>query len=69
MSSLNKNKILLSFLPIIAITGLILLLANSKKKHKNFIQKEKIADEGYETAGDILFPQKYKSSKYKSEWN
>ena len=60
MSSLNKNKILLSFLPIIAITGLILLLANSKKKHKNFIQKEKIADEGYETAGDILFPQKYR---------
>lgn len=69
MSTKKTNKILLTILPIVAVTGIILLLASKKKKHKNFIQKEKIAEEGYETAGDILFPPKNKSPRYKTEWN
>ncbi len=69
MSSKKTNKILFTILPIVVVTGIILLLASKKRKHKNFIQKEQISEEGYETAGDILFPPKYKASKYKSEWN
>lgn len=69
MSSKKTNKILLTILPIVAVTGIILLLAGKKRRHKNFIQKEQIAEEGYETAGDILFPPKNKSTRYKTEWN
>lgn len=57
----KKNKILLGVTAIGAISVIFLLT----RKHK--VKKEKmlddIADEGYETAGDILYP--LKTRKYK----
>lgn len=43
-----------------AAFGLILLLTNKEKKKKRL---QKIAEEGYETANDILFPNKSNPSK------
>lgn len=57
----NKSKIILGVTAISAISVIFLLT----RKHK--VKKEKmlddIADEGYETAGDILYP--LKTRKYK----
>lgn len=69
MSKKNTNRILLTILPIIAAAGMFLLFSKSRKKQKSEMQKQQIAEEGYETAGDILFPPKYSTQRYKNELN
>ena len=69
MKTKDTKKLLLTILPVIAAAGLVVLLARRKRKKTIRLKKEQIADEGYETAGDILFPLKNKSTKFKQEWN
>lgn len=54
----NSEKIVLGMLSAAAL-GIILYLT---KKRKTFNRLTQIADEGYETAGDILFPMKRKKN-------
>lgn len=55
----SDSKLIIG-LAAIAAFGLILLLTNKEKKKKRL---QKVAEEGYETASDILFPNKSKSSR------
>jgi len=64
---MKKNDIIILGITSIATIGLIVLLAGRTKKHRIMERLEKIAEEGYETAGDILFPQNkplYKNEEY-----
>ena len=55
----TRNKILLG-VAAITVAGLVVYLANRKKTHRML---EQIADEGYETAHDVLFPDKERRNK------
>lgn len=57
----NRNKLILGVTAVGAI-GVIFLLTRKQKVKKEKMLND-IADEGYETAGDILYP--LKSKKYK----
>ena len=56
---MNTKKIILGIAAAAIITALVV---NSEKKRKKKASKRliEIADEGYETAHDILFPRKNK---------
>ena len=61
-----KNRhIVIIGITSLATIGLIILLAGKTKKYRIRERLDKIADEGYETAGDILFP--FNKPLYKSE--
>ena len=55
----TRNKIILATAAI-AVTGLIVYAASRHKKTNKMLTE--IADEGYETAPDVLFPDKQKRS-------
>ena len=55
----TSNKILLG-VAAVALAGLVVYAANRKKTHQML---EQIADEGYETAHDVLFPDNEKRNK------
>ena len=55
----TSNKILLG-VAAVAVAGLVVYAANRKKTHRML---EQIADEGYETAHDVLFPDNEKRNK------
>jgi hypothetical protein len=62
----NRQIILLGMTSIAAI-GLIILLAGRTKKQRIMQRLDKIAEEGYEFAEDILFPSSkplYKNNEY-----
>ena len=62
----NRQIIIIGITSIAAI-GLVILLAGRTKKHRILERLDKIAEEGYETAGDILFPankQLYRNEEY-----
>ncbi len=56
----TRNKIILAT-AIIAFTGLLVHVTSRHKKAKRMLTE--IADEGYETAPDVLFPDKQKRSR------
>ncbi|MCW3111859.1 MAG: hypothetical protein JWR18_255 [Segetibacter sp.] len=51
----NRQIILLGVTSIVAI-GLVVILAGRSKKHRIMERLDKIAEEGYEFAEDILYP-------------
>ena len=51
----TRNKIILATAAI-AVTGLLVYAASRHKKTKRILTE--IADEGYETAPDVMFPGK-----------
>ena len=53
----TRNKMILAALAIV-FGGLLIFAANRHKKTNRMLTK--IADEGYETASDVLFPDKQK---------
>ena len=55
----TSTKILLG-VAAVAVAGLVVYAANRKKTHQML---EQIADEGYETAHDVLFPDNEKRNK------
>ena len=62
----NRQIIILGITTIAAI-GLVVLLAGRTKKHRIMERLDKIAEEGYEFAEDILYPSAkplYKNEKY-----
>lgn len=62
----NRQIIILGITSIAAI-GLLVLLSGKVKRHRIMERLDKIAEEGYETAGDILFPSHkplYKNPDY-----
>ena len=54
-----SNKILLG-VTAVAVAGFVVYVANRKRTQQMLDQ---VADEGYETAHDILFPDKEKRDK------
>jgi hypothetical protein len=54
---MKKNEIIILGITSIVTIGLVVVLAGRTKKHRIMERLERIADEGYETAGDILFPR------------
>lgn len=63
----DTKKIVIILLPFIAVAGIVFLFSMNKRKRTNHRRREQIANEGYETAGDILFPQKKQIAKYKTK--
>lgn len=62
----NRQIIIIGITSIAAI-GLIVLLAGKTKKNRIMQRLDRIAEEGYETAGDILYPSNkllYKNQEY-----
>ena len=53
----NREKFIIGITSIAAL-GLVIFLAGRNKKNRAFLQLERIAEEGYETAADILYPLK-----------
>jgi hypothetical protein len=56
-SSLSKKTKLILFTAGLTLTA-ILIYRMGKKKKEHKIKRTVVADEGYETAEDILFPRK-----------
>lgn len=54
----NRNTIILAGLTAALAVGTILFISGATKKRRIFVQSKEVADEGYETALDILFPLK-----------
>ncbi len=69
MNTKGTKALIFSILPMIAVAGLVIFLSGKKRKKTVRREKAQIADEGYETAGDILFPRKKKSGKYRPTLN
>lgn len=63
-----KNKQLLILgITSLATIGIVILFVGRTKKHRIMERLDLIAEEGYETAGDILFPSDkplYKNPDY-----
>jgi hypothetical protein len=65
----DSYKILIGITSLAAAFGIVLYYTGKNKKHKNFERLEMIADEGYETAADILFPLREKTfRKYRTQF-
>ena len=56
----GTTKLLLTLGTVAAATGLVIYAI---RRHKNNQRLEQVADEGYETAHDILFPGKTQRRK------
>lgn len=55
----KKNTLILLGLTVALTVTTVVLISSIKKKRRNIqLQKQEIADEGYETAYDILYPLK-----------
>ena len=63
----NKNKIVVIGITGALMVGAAIYLTSKHKRRRIAIQRQEIADEGYETAFDILYPLKSKQlRRYKS---
>ncbi len=60
---MSNRKILLTGIVSIAIVGMVILIAKKNVSSKKAVELDRIADAGYETAGDILYPMKKASKK------
>lgn len=58
----NGSKITIGITLITAL-GIVIYFARKKRQDRIFTRLDMIAEEGYETAGDILFPLKRKKLK------
>lgn len=56
----QQNKLLLIGISTLISIATIMILADANRKRKMQNQRQEIADEGYETAYDILYPLKTK---------
>ena len=55
----KKNTFILLGLTVVLTVTTVVLISSIKKKRRTVqLQKQEIADEGYETAYDILYPLK-----------
>jgi hypothetical protein len=64
---MKHRQILIIGITSIALVGLVVLLAGKVKRHRILERLDKIADEGYELAEDILYPASkplYKKEEY-----
>lgn len=61
----KRNNLIIGITSVAAI-GLIIFLVKTIKDELLMERLDKIADEGYETAGDILYPTKKLEPKSKS---
>lgn len=64
---MKSRQILIMGVTSIAVIGLVVLLAGKAKKHRVMERLDKIAEEGYELAEDILYPSSkplYKKEEY-----
>ena len=62
----DRNKIIIGIATATILVGISLLVVGKKKKQCENTRLDKIADEGYETAGDILYP--IRSNFFKRGW-
>ena len=53
----NREKVLIGITSVLAI-GLAMYIVGKTKKDRMWERLDKIAEEGYETAADILYPLK-----------
>lgn len=53
----NREKLLIGITAVLAV-GLAIFITGKTKKDRMLQRLDKIADEGYETAADILYPLK-----------
>lgn len=60
---MRKGETLLIGITSILALGLAIYLVGKTKRDRMFERLDKIAEEGYETAGDILYPLKGSWSK------
>lgn len=58
----HNKLILIGIITVIAV-GSIVYVSGLTRKRRVFMQRQEIADEGYETAQDILFPLKSQQLK------
>ena len=67
----NNNKILISTITGLAIACAIILIVGKKKNitYKREQRLDRIAEEGYEFAADILYPLNESAKKYKSDYD
>lgn len=67
----KKNTLILLGLTVALTVTTVVLISSIKKKRRNMqLQKQEIADEGYETAYDILYPlKKQQWRKNKARYN
>lgn len=67
----KKNTLILLGLTVAFTVTTVVLISSIKKKRRNMqLQKQEIADEGYETAYDILYPlKKQQWRKNKARYN
>jgi hypothetical protein len=56
MTRKHKTILITSIIAAGVATGVTIYLFRKNRSAKNIIRKERVADEGYETAEDILFP-------------
>jgi hypothetical protein len=64
---MKKRQILILGITTVATVGLVVLLAGRTKRNRILERLDKIAEEGYELAEDILYPSSkplYKSEEY-----
>ncbi len=59
----KQNKLILIGISTLLSVGTFMLLADANRKRKIQNLRQEIADEGYETAYDILYPLKTKQFK------
>lgn len=65
----NREKLLIGITAVLAV-GLAVFIAGKTKKDRMLQRLDKIAEEGYETAADILYPlkapwpKKFRASSY-----
>lgn len=65
----NREKLLIGITALLAV-GLAVFIAGKSKKDRMLERLDKIAEEGYETAADILYPLKNPSlKKFRSQDN
>jgi hypothetical protein len=55
---MKHRQILIIGITSVLAVGVALYIAGKTKKDRMLQRLDKIADEGYETAGDVLFPLK-----------
>jgi hypothetical protein len=65
----DRNKLIIGITSLVVTVGLIIFLAGRKQKKTRLYRLERIADEGYETAGDILFPGRYTFKRQRTAFN
>ncbi len=58
----NGQKITIGITAIAAV-GVIIYVARKRRQKRIFTRLDRIAEEGYETAGDILYPLKHTRSR------